>query len=147
MMMEPKQYKEILKAVQFHPLFQGVEESTAISLVEECEVLTYSKREIVLQADTPRRGLLLVLQGIAEVFVKSGSGHEEVLEVIQKGEIIGFSSLAEFLGFAKPEKSQPTVEVRSIEEVKALLIPFSVLEKRWGDQDLHDYLLTQIAPA
>lgn len=143
--MEQKLYKEILKAVQFHPLFQGVDEGTALSLVEECEALTYTKREMMLQADTPRQGLLLILQGIAEVFVKNGGGQEEVLEVIQKGEIVGFSSLAEFLGFAKAEKTQPTVEVRAVEEVKALLIPFTVLAKRWDDQDVHDYLLTQVA--
>lgn len=143
--MEQKLYKDILKAVQFHPLFQGVDEGTALSLVEECEALTYTKREMMLQADTPRQGLLLILQGIAEVFVKNGAGQEEVLEVIQKGEIVGFSSLAEFLGFAKHEKTQPTVEVRAVEEVKALLIPFTVLAKRWDDQDVHDYLLTQVA--
>jgi CBS domain-containing protein len=145
MTMEQKRYKQIWKAVQFHPLFQGVEERTALSLVEECEELTYSKREIMLQAETPRQGLLLVLEGIAEVFVRNGSGHEEVLEVIHKGEIVGFSSLAEFLGFSKPEKSQSTVEVRAVEEVQALLIPFSVLSKRWDDQDVHDYLLTQVS--
>jgi CBS domain-containing protein len=145
MTMEQNLYKELWKAVQFHPLFQGVDESTALSLVEECEALTYSKNELMLQADTPRQGLLLVLQGIAEVFVKNGAGHEEVLEVIQKGEIVGFSSLAEFLGFTRAEKSQTTVEVRAVEEVQALLIPFSVLAKRWDDQDVHDYLLTQIA--
>jgi len=143
--MEQNLYKEIWKAVQFHPLFQGVDQSTALSLVEECEALTFSKKEMMLQADTPRQGLLLVLQGIAEVFVENGAGQEEVLEVIKKGEIIGFSSLAEFLGFTKTEKSQPTVEVRAVEEVLALLIPFTVLAKRWDDQDVHDYLLTQVA--
>ncbi|RSD27263.1 CBS domain-containing protein [Mesobacillus subterraneus] len=144
-MMQPNQYKEIWKAVQFHPLFQGVEERTALSLVEECEYLSYGKREMMLQADTKRQGLLLVLQGIAEVFVKNAEGLDEVLEVIQKGEIIGFSSLAEFLGFSKPEKSQPTVEVRAVEEVQALLIPFTVLAKRWDDQGVHDYLLSQVS--
>ena len=105
MTMSQNQCKEILQAVQFHPLFQGVEEGTALSLVEECEKRSYAKSEMMLQADTPRQGLLLVLQGIAEVFVKNGSGHDEVIEVIQKGEIIGFSSLAEFLGFTLTEKA------------------------------------------
>lgn len=136
----PNQSNEILQAVQFHPLFQGVD---TLSLVEECELRSYAKSEMLLQADTPRQGLLLVLQGIAEVFVKNGSGDEEVLEVIQQDEIIGLSSLAEFLGFSVPEKH--TVEVRAVENVSALLIPFAVLEKRWHDQHVHDYLLAQIA--
>ncbi|MEH7443427.1 DUF294 nucleotidyltransferase-like domain-containing protein [Bacillus sp. JJ1122] len=143
--MEQKRYKEIWKAVQFHPLFQGVEESTALSLVEECEALTFQKKEIMLQADTPRQGLLLVLQGIAEVFVKNAAGQDEVLEVIQKGEIVGFSSLANFLGFEKADKNQATVEVRAVEDVQALLIPYAVLAKRWSDQKVHDYLLTQVS--
>ena len=145
MMMEQKLYKEIWKAVQFHPLFQGLDERTALSLVEECEAFSYGKREMMLQADTPRQGLLLILQGIAEVFVKNAAGQEEILEVIQKGEIVGFSSLAEFLGFTKADKSQTNVEVRAVDDVRALLIPFSVLAKRWDDQDVHDYLLTHVS--
>ncbi|WP_342032524.1 DUF294 nucleotidyltransferase-like domain-containing protein [Mesobacillus boroniphilus] len=143
MMMEQKLNKEIWKAVQFHPLFQGVDERTALSLVEECEAITYGRKEMMLQADTPRQGLLLILQGIAEVFVKNAAGQEEVLECIQKGEIVGFSSLADFLGLAK--KTQTTVEVRAVEDVQALLIPFTVLAKRWDDQNVHDYLLTQVS--
>lgn len=143
MMMEQKLYKEIWKAVRFHPLFQGVDERTALSLVEECDALAFTKREMMLQADTPRQGLLLILQGSAEVFVRNAASEEEVLECIQKGEIVGFSSLADFLGLAK--KSQTTVEVRAAEDVQTLLIPFTVLEKRWDDQNVHDYLLTQVA--
>ncbi|MCM3123791.1 MULTISPECIES: DUF294 nucleotidyltransferase-like domain-containing protein [unclassified Mesobacillus] len=145
MMMEQKLYKEIWKAVQFHPLFQGLDERTALSLVEECGAFSFGKREMMLQADTPRQGLLLILQGIAEVFVKNAAGQEEILEVIQKGEIVGFSSLAEFLGFTMADKSQTNVEVRAVDDVRALLIPFSVLAKRWDDQDVHDYLLTQVS--
>jgi len=143
--MQQNQYKEIWKAVQFHPLFQGVDERTALSLVEECETLTYGKSEMMLKADTTRQGLLLILQGNAEVFVKSASGQEEVLEVIRKGEIVGFSSLAEFLGLTSADKTQANVGVRAADEVQALLIPFSVLAKRWEDQDVHDYLLAQVA--
>lgn len=143
--MQQNQYKEIWKAVQFHPLFQGVDERTALSLVEECETLTYGKNEMMLKADTNRQGLLLILQGNAEVFVKNAAGQEEVLEVIRKGEIVGFSSLAEFLGLTSAEKTQANVGVRASDEVQALLIPFSVLAKRWEDQDVHDYLLAQVA--
>jgi CBS domain-containing protein len=99
----------------------------------------------MLKADTPRQGLLLILQGNAEVFVKNAAGQEEVLEVIKKGEIVGFSSLAEFLGFTSADKMQANVEVRAVDGVQALLIPFSVLAKRWDDQDVHDYLLSQVS--
>ncbi|MBT2661542.1 DUF294 nucleotidyltransferase-like domain-containing protein [Bacillus sp. ISL-45] len=143
--MQQSQYKQIWKAVQFHPLFQGVDERTALSLVEGCISFTYGKSEMMLKADTTRLGLLLILQGNAEVFVKNAAGQEEVLEVIRKGEIVGFSSLAEFLGLTSADKTQANVEVRAADEVQALLIPFSVLAKRWDDQEVHDYLLAQVS--
>jgi CBS domain-containing protein len=140
--MNPQRVKKLLEAVQFHPLFQGLEHSTALSLVSECEQKIYGRNEIILEAEAPRQGLMLLLKGVAEVTVEGG----EVLEVVQKGEMIGFSSLASFLGAAPPDEKPPhTVEVRTVEEVEALLIPFSVLEKRWEDQNVHDYLLGQVS--
>ncbi|GAE46671.1 hypothetical protein JCM21738_3590 [Mesobacillus boroniphilus JCM 21738] len=106
-MMDQNLYKEIWKAVQFHPLFQGVEERTALSLVEECVAITYGKREMMLQADTSRQGLLLILQGIAEVFVKNAAGQEEVLECIQKGEIVASPVLLIFSDLRVPINLMP----------------------------------------
>jgi CBS domain-containing protein len=140
--MNPQNYNQLLEAVQFHPLFQGLEQSTALSLVSECEVKTYARNEIMLESEAPRQGLMLLLKGIAEVTVEGS----EVLEVVQKGEMIGFSSLADFLGLAPSHEKHPhTVEVRAVEDVDALLIPFSVISKRWGDQEIHDYLLGQVS--
>lgn len=99
--METNQSKKLLEAVRVHPLFAGVDESTAFSLIKECQERSYHKGQTMLKSDTPRQGLFLVLEGIAEVYVKNDhSGQPEVLEVIQKGELIGFSSLAGFLAGA-----------------------------------------------
>jgi CBS domain-containing protein len=140
---------ELLSVVRFHPLFQGVEPEAAASLLSLCEEKTYASGEIILQANQARTGLVLVLNGIAEVFVKdAASERDEVLEVVQKGEILGFSSLADFLGVDKKTrdtKSETMVEVRAVEDVRALHVPFDVIAKRWGDPKLHDYLLTQVA--
>jgi len=146
--MKPRKCNEqTLEAVRFHPFFQGVDFRTALSLIKLCELRTFNKQETMLKKDSQRDGLLLLLSGVAEVFVKNDHGtNEEVLEIIQKGELIGFSSLADFLGVAKPGKEAAVhVEVRALEESEALYIPFTVIAKRWGDPDVHDYLLTQVS--
>ncbi len=146
--MEQNNYNEtILEAVRFHPFFQGVDVRTALSLIEHCELRMYEKQETMLKKEAQRDGLLLILSGIAEVYIKNEHGtQEEVLEVVQKGELIGFSSLADFLGVSKPGKEAATqVEVRAVEPCNALYIPFTVIAKRWDDPNVHDYLLAQVS--
>ncbi len=134
-----------LEAVRFHPFFQGVEFDTALSLLSLCEVRRYGKNEIILKKDKPREGLLLLLEGLSEVLVKNEhNGREEVLEVVQAGEMIGFSSLADFLGVSKKIDTESMVEVKASSEVRAMFIPFEVVRKRWDDPAVHDYLLTQV---
>lgn len=134
-----------LEAVRFHPFFHGVESDMALSLLSICEVRHYKKNDVILKKNKPREGLLLLLEGLSEVFVKNDhSGREEVLEVVQTGELIGFSSLADFLGVSK-QTSVELVEVKASSEVTAMFIPFEVVRKRWDDPAVHDYLLTQVA--
>lgn len=138
--------KELLEAVRFHPFFRGVDYDTALSLIQLCQLRIFEKNETMLQKDKRRKGLLLMLEGISEVLVRNESNdRDEVLEVVQKGEMIGFSSLADFLGVSKPVKSEVMVEVRAVEQVRALFIPFEVITLRWEDPHVHDYLLTQVA--
>ena len=60
--------------------------------------------------------------------------------------MIGFSSLADFLVVSKKnQKPEHLVEVRAVEKTEVLLIPFSVITKRWDDTNLHDYVLTQVS--
>lgn len=139
--------RQLFEAVRLHPFFQGVDLDTALSLISQCEERFFHKKEMLRNADERKQGLLLVLDGSAEVFVKNDvHGREEVLEVIGKGELIGFSSLAEFLGVARePGILEEMVKVRAVEPMRALSIPFDVISQRWDDQRVHDYLLTQVA--
>jgi CBS domain-containing protein len=136
--------EKVYEKIKFHPIFRGVEKEEVMDLLTLCQHRNYEKMNIIFHATKQREGLLLLLSGIAEVYVSSST--EEVLEVVQTGEMIGFSSLADFLGVTpKNQRSDQIVEVRAVEEVEALYIPFSVIAKRWGDQDLHDYLLAQVS--
>lgn len=142
MMEIQNQYKELLEAVQSHPFFQGVEASTALSLLQDCQYRLYETNEILLHKDTHRDGLILIVEGIVEVYVER---NQEVLEVVQKGELLGFSSLADFLGVPRVLKDEVKVEVRAVGQVKALSIPFQVIARRWEEPYVRDYLLTQVA--
>ena len=142
--------ESIYNAARFHPFFQGIDEAEAYELLTLCQLKHYQKSDIIFHANEQREGLLLLLDGIAEVYVKTwkNQDRQEVLEVVQKGDMIGFSSLADFLGVAKNAKDpkpEQVVEVRATESVTALLIPFLVITKRWDDPNVHDYLLTQVA--
>lgn len=133
--MDPQKHNEFYEAVRLHPLFQGLEQSAALSLVQKCEQRFYKKQTIILEAAEPRYGLLAILSGMAEVFVE-----EEVLEILQKGELIGLSSLAEVQG----TEFQTAVQVRAVEDVEALFIPYEVLASRWQEPRVMEYLLAQV---
>ncbi len=146
-MMDQNQFNiDVLESVRFHPFFRGVEPETANFLLSLCEIRSFENNEILLKKNKPREGLLLMLEGLSEVFVKNEKhGREEVLEVVQKGELIGFSSLADFLGMSRSAKSEEMVEVKAVSAVKVLYIPFEVIKKRWDDLAVRDYLLVQVA--
>ncbi|MGM9924988.1 MAG: DUF294 nucleotidyltransferase-like domain-containing protein [Bacillus sp. (in: firmicutes)] len=143
-----EQKRDMLTAVRFHPFFQGADPVDISPLLEMCEEREYKAGDGILYASQQRRGLFLVIEGIAEVYVKDEKYNRvEVLEIIRKGEMIGFSSLADFLGAAEQEeaKAEELVEVRAVETVYALYIPFEAVMKRWTDPVVHDYFLTQVA--
>lgn len=124
-----------------HPLFSGVSKQEMEKLLAECEQKTFEKDDTILGKNERRKGLVLLLDGVAEVYVEH-EGYDEVLEVVQKGGLIGFSSLADFLGASKGGKEE-LVAVRAAERCDVLVIPFSVLARLWDDPNVHDYLLAQ----
>ncbi|WP_216829924.1 DUF294 nucleotidyltransferase-like domain-containing protein [Alkalihalobacterium elongatum] len=139
--------KDLFEQIHKHPLFQGVLDSEFVNLMEKCTLKHYNKAEKVLYSKTPREGLLLILTGMAEVYVQGDDGlfQQEVLEVLQTGDMIGFSSLADFLGEPNPHIAKYTVEVRAVEDSYCLKIPYSVVEARWDDETVRDFVLRQVA--
>jgi CBS domain-containing protein len=144
MMNKPNNY---LENAQKHPLFSGAPAAELEELLEQCELNSYSKGDKILYAKSAREGLLLMLEGVAEVSVNTGqqAGEQEVLEVLEMGEMIGFSSLADFLGEPNPHEENYTVEVSAAEDSVCLHIPYTVLEARWNDEAVRDYMMRQVA--
>ncbi|WP_096203076.1 DUF294 nucleotidyltransferase-like domain-containing protein [Bacillus sp. FJAT-45350] len=145
--MRYQENQELYEEIKQHPLFKGVTEQQFEQLMEKCTLKAYGKGDKVLYSKTPREGLLLILTGMAEVFVDSEEAHlsKEVLEVLETGDMIGFSSLAHFLGEPDDHVRKYTVEVRAVEDSVCLQIPYSVLEARWDEEEVRDYVLRQVS--
>lgn len=136
---------ELYELVHKHPLFAGSTEEQFSKLMEACELKFYKKAEKVLYAKSHREGLLLILTGVAEVYIGGENDRREILEILQENEIIGFSSLAQFLGEPDDQIRSLTVEVEAVEDLYCLKIPYSVLEKRWEDERVRDFFLRKVA--
>ncbi|WP_147805216.1 DUF294 nucleotidyltransferase-like domain-containing protein [Alkalicoccus halolimnae] len=130
-----------------HPIFSGASAAEAKELLEQCDLNSYKKGGKILYAKSAREGLLLILEGVTEVCIASDSSSDqkEVLEVLEVGEMMGFSSLADFLGEPNPHDENYTVEVRAAEDAVCLHIPYEVLEARWHDEAVRDYVMRQVA--
>nr|MBA5584392.1 cyclic nucleotide-binding/CBS domain-containing protein [Anaerobacillus isosaccharinicus]QOY37215.1 cyclic nucleotide-binding/CBS domain-containing protein [Anaerobacillus isosaccharinicus] len=135
---------QFFEKINRHPLFQGVSSQVFADLMEKCTLRSYKKGETVLYKKTPREGLLIILHGMAEVLIDDSSSGE-VLEVLQTNDIIGFSSLAEFLGEPSIHVYHYTVEVKAIDETVCLQVPYAVIEERWPDENVRDFVLRQMA--
>lgn len=135
---------ELYEQVHKHPLFSGTSKEQFLLLMEECELKFYRKAERVLYGKTHREGLLLILNGVAEVFIGE-NGRKEILEVLQQNEMIGFSGLASFLGELDDHPQSLTVQVEAVEDLYGLKIPYSVVEKRWEDEQVREFVLRKVA--
>lgn len=146
-MMEPE-IKHLVQSSQNHPLFSGTSAAEFEPLISQCSVKQFKKADNILYADSPREGLLLILAGVAEVYVNLHENREdsrEVLEVLEAGEVIGFSSLADFLGERASFENSHTVEVEAVEDSVCLYIPYSVMKTLWCQVGVRDYVLRQVS--
>ena len=135
------QLGSLMETMGDHPIFRDADDEVLMALSGSCAIRTYEPMDVILYPHEERKGLLTVLAGNAEVCVE-----DEVLEIVRPGEMIGFSSLHRLFesesGFAPANDAQ--VEVRALEKVQALFIPFDAIAIRWSDPSVREYLLLQI---
>lgn len=65
-------YNQISK----QPLFSGLDEKEFSRLIKKCSLKHYKKDSKLLYSKTPREGLLLILEGMVEVYVEGGDRHQ-----------------------------------------------------------------------
>ena len=63
--------ESLYEKIKFHPFFQGVEKEQTLELLNLCKLKTFEQSTIMFHANEQREGLLLLLSGIAEVYVAS----------------------------------------------------------------------------
>lgn len=135
--------EQLYKMVKDHPLFHGLSREESLHLLSLCQQKMYMESDLLFHANEQREGLLLLLSGVAEVFV-GPPDNREVLEILKPGELIGLSSIADLIGEQKPHLEY-RVGVMATEAGQCLLIPIHVVEKRLHDHHFHHYLFTQLA--
>ncbi|TYR97713.1 CBS domain-containing protein [Rossellomorea vietnamensis] len=137
MTMQPSINNEKRKqAVLLHPLIAGMERGAALSLIEEGNLTEALKGETFLRSGEKRTGIYLVIEGKAEVYVERESGRQEVLELIDTGEVVGLSSIHQLLS---EREELSTVDVKAAETSQLFFIEFKELKPYLSQ--LTDYLL------
>ncbi|NLP51819.1 DUF294 nucleotidyltransferase-like domain-containing protein [Bacillus sp. RO1] len=149
-----------------HLLTKNLTQAQAIKINNQCEIFHYNQDDIILHAADNREGVFFVLSGMAEVYIPSQKSREEVLEIIKPNELIGLSNVHHFLSNHFPQNIQidpkiplypdqvsktqlqpypSLIQVRAIDDLEALFIPFTVLKERWSEPGIRDFLLDQVS--
>lgn len=147
-------------------LTKNLTQTEATKFLKKCKKIHYNQDDIILHATDNREGIFLVLSGIAEVYIPSEKSREEVLEIIKPNELIGLSNIHHFISTNYPKNQQPDpktplypdqvsnpqaqpqsslIQVRAIDDLEALYIPYTVLKERWSEPAVRDYMLDQIS--
>ncbi|MCA1320251.1 DUF294 nucleotidyltransferase-like domain-containing protein [Bacillus tianshenii] len=129
-----------------HPLFHDLTNEERTNLLTRCQTHTFTHHQPILKANETREGLFLIQSGTVEVYLPA-QDHDEVLEIIKKDQLIGLSHFIHFLSDPDSVTTDEAslLQVRAIDDVTALYIPFSVLKERWSDPAVREYLLTQVS--
>ncbi len=143
--MEVHEREEVYARIREHPIFRGVSEQIFQQLIEQCQLQFHEQGEPILYSKTSEQGILLILTGMAKVFVEGDQGKRAVLEVLPTGGMVGFSSLVRFLGVPNEGIYKYAIKVEAVEPCQSLQIPLTVIEQRWADEAVRNFLLEQIA--
>lgn len=126
-------------------LFKGLSDDEFTAAISQCKLSYYQKAEKVDYFKTPDEGLLLILQGMAEVFIVVEDGKSTVLEVLQEGEVIGFSNIAYYLGESNRPLDRHHLEIEVVEDSYCLQIPYAVVQQRLHNEAVRDSILRRMS--
>jgi len=143
--MKSTEQQEIYKKIHNQTLFKGLSDDEFTAVMSQCKLSYYRKAEKVDYFKTPDEGILLILQGMAEVFIVVEDGKSTVLEVLQKGEFIGFSNIAYYLGESNRPLDRHHLEMEVIEDSYCLQIPYTVVQQRLHNEAVRDFILRKMS--
>lgn len=137
--------RELYDEIHRNPLFVDTSEEEFDQLLLECKLNFYEEVEKSNYFKTPQEGLLLVLRGSAEVMIEGQDGSSAMLEVIQEGEIIGFSNFAYYLGEMARPLDKHHIDIEVAENSICLQVPYEVIKHRMDDQKVRDFVLRKMS--
>lgn len=143
--MNASEQKELFNLIHEQPLFNKVSNDEFQVLMKQCKLKKYSKYKKLDYFRAPEEGLLLVIKGAVEVFIESDDGMSIVLEVLQEGEVIGFSNIAHYLGEINRPLDRHRIEMEMLEEATLLQIPIKVVQEVLKDNSVRDFVLKKMS--
>ncbi|WP_172372856.1 DUF294 nucleotidyltransferase-like domain-containing protein [Sporosarcina jiandibaonis] len=139
------EHRTLYKKIHDQPLFKGTSNDEFTGLIAECELKYFQSSEKIIYFKTAEEGLFLILEGSAEVFIENNKGLSVLLEVLQEGEMIGFSHIAHYLGETVHPLDKHRLELEIMEDSFGLQIPASVIKKRLLDDSVREFILRKMA--
>ncbi|MCB9001872.1 MAG: aspartate ammonia-lyase [Bacteroidales bacterium] len=109
--MDTNKIVEFLKKVE---LFRGLSENDLHSIAKSAEVLKYGIGELLFSENSPRKGILLILEGDVELFKSNPYGAELKLTYFTHGDFLGEGSWA--------TNSPHSTSARALQDTVVLLI-------------------------
>ncbi|WP_153730713.1 DUF294 nucleotidyltransferase-like domain-containing protein [Sporosarcina obsidiansis] len=137
--------RALYERIHKNPLFVDTTEEEFDNLLMDCKLKIYEKAEKSNYFKTPQEGLLIILQGSAEVHIEGQDGSSVMLEVLQEDEIIGFSNFAYYLGEMARPLDKHHIDMEIAENSICLQVPYEVIKQRMDDQQVRDYVLRKMS--
>lgn len=125
--------ENLVLSMQKHPIFAGMEPNRVKEILTKCPQKQFEDHENILTAFSPRKDLIFLLEGAAEVYVEVNPDYIEVLETIEVGGVIGLSGLSRFMmpvDEGVSQKEDYHVFVRATERTCCLFIPYTVIQEQ-----------------
>lgn len=144
-MLQTIKNRALYEKIHRSPLFTETTEEEFNQLLVACKLKIYEKAEKSNYFKTPQEGLLIMLQGSAEVQIEGQDGSSVMLEVIQEGEIIGFSNFAYYLGEMARPLDKHHIEMEVAADSICLQVPYEVTKQRMDSQLVRDFVLRKMS--
>ncbi len=143
--MKEDQKSLLYNKVYSHTIFKNIPEKEFSTFIANCQLKYYKESEKLVYFKTPDEGIILILEGKAEMFIESKAGFSVLLEVIQEGEMIGLSHVAHYLGDSRDLLHQHHLELEFVEDSYCLQIPASIIKDRLTNHTVREFILREMS--
>lgn len=143
--MKDGQKSLLYNKVYNHTIFENISEEEFATFIADCQLKFYKKNEKLIYFKTPEEGIILILDGKAEMFIESEAGFSVLLEVLQEGEMVGLSHIAYYLGEARDVLQQHRLELEFVKDSYCLQIPASIIKDRLTSPSVREFILREMS--